>query len=189
MCVFQSVSNVVWRYACAMAAKCLWVYKDTAVTQGQVLQLGATVWHEGGEKRKTVRRSEKKNKKHHHTDDKGFFWLRPVLVIPGRSASGVDGACARAEQRRLGFTQWGSALPARGPGGGQEPVQRVLPTPTAKTQTAGQVTAWTHRQSHTGVVFPFYSVCSIRHQPSLYIQPHYKDVWIIIIIISLMIVW
>lgn len=68
-----------------------------------------------------------------HTDDKGLFWLSSVLVIPGRSASGVDGACACAEQRGLCFTQRGGALPARGPGRGQEAVQRVLPAPTVKT--------------------------------------------------------
>lgn len=67
------------------------------------------------------------------TNDKGLFWLSAVLVIPGRAASGVDGACACAEQRRLCFTQRGSALPARGPSRGQEAVQRVLPAPTAKT--------------------------------------------------------
>lgn len=66
------------------------------------------------------------------TDDKGLFGLSAVLVIPGGSTGRVDGACACAEQRRLGFTQWGSAPAARGPGGGQKPVQWVLATPTAK---------------------------------------------------------
>jgi len=74
-----------------------------------------------------------------HTDDKGVFWLSPVLVIPGRASSSVDGARACAEERRLCFTQWGGALPARGPGGRQEPVQRVLPVPTAIQQTAGRL--------------------------------------------------
>lgn len=79
-----------------------------------------------------------------HTDNKGLFWLSSMLVIPGRSASGVDGARACAQQRRLRFTQRGSTLSARGPSGGQKPVQWVLPTPTAKQQAAGQVTTWTH---------------------------------------------
>ena len=64
-----------------------------------------------------------------HTDDKGLFGLGAVLIIPGGSASGVDGACAGAEQGRLSLTQ-GHALPAGGGDGGQEPVQRVLPTST-----------------------------------------------------------
>ena len=76
-----------------------------------------------------------------HTDDKGLLRLSSVLVVPGGSAGGVDGARACAEQGRLGLTQRGSALPARGPGGGQQPVQRVLAAPAAKQQRAGQVRA------------------------------------------------
>lgn len=74
-----------------------------------------------------------------HTDDEGLFGLSSVLVVPGRPARRVDGASPRAEQGRLSFTQRGGALSARSAGGGQEPVQRVVSTPTAKHRQTGKL--------------------------------------------------
>lgn len=136
MCVFQSVSNVVWRHACAMAVKCFW---------GLIRHDGNTRTGSAAQKTREETEEDRQEGKHHHTDDKRLFWLRSVLVIPGRPASRVDGARACAQQRRLCFTQRGGALPARGPSKRQEPIQRVLPAAAVKQHRAGQVTARTRR--------------------------------------------
>lgn len=121
LCVFFRV--------CLMLSGVMHVWLQCSVYMGIIRQSGTR-----GE---VLQEDKNINVSEWHTDDKGLFRLSSVLVVPGRSAGGVDGSCARAEQRRLGFTQRGSALPAGGPGGGQQPVQRVLPTPTATHSKTG----------------------------------------------------
>lgn len=97
-------------------------------------------WPKETERRGSVHEQKAKEEaeKQLRTDDKRLFGLRPVLVVPGWSAGRVDGALARAEQRWLRFAQRRGALPAKGPSGGQEPVQRVLPAPAVKHTQQGR---------------------------------------------------
>lgn len=70
------------------------------------------------------------------TDDKGFLGLRAVLIVPGRAASGVDGAFGGAQERRLRLALAGGPFPGRKAGAHrwEEPVQRSLAGSTAERE-------------------------------------------------------
>ena len=83
-----------------------------------------------------------------------------MLVVPGGAAGRVDGAFARAEEGGLRLAQRGGALPAKGPGGRQEPVQRVVPAPAVThTHTDGG-----RSEGHHADLLCLHSVRKLSHE-------------------------
>lgn len=80
------------------------------------------------------------------TDNKSFFGLGPVFIVPRWASGGVDGPLTGPQQRRLWFALAGGSFPWRqaGADGWEEPVQRAFTTATIKKRKYDTVNETSH---------------------------------------------
>lgn len=86
------------------------------------------------------------------TDNKSFFGLGPVFIVPRWASGGVDGPLTGPQQRRLWFALAGGSFPWRqaGADGWEEPVQRAFPTGTIKKKK-GEIRYSEQDKSHPAI--------------------------------------